>query len=240
MEGMTRELPKCLAVRFGGKTLLEHQLEALRANGVRDISIVRGYQAEKIGVPGAKYYLNDAYASNNIMVSLFYAEPELSGDVLVSYSDIWYGAEVVKALMRSRGDVRLAVDRDWRKTYEGRLGHPVGQAEVVAMDGQSRVTKIGKIAEAESVQAEFTGLMALSARGCEVLRDRYHEAKKRHGGGPFQRAARFENAYLTDLIQEVVDSGHEVRAVDVGNAWREIDTPEDFERAADFLQRRAR
>ena len=34
------------------------------------------------------YYINDNYLQNNILTSLFYAEKELSDDVIILYSDI--------------------------------------------------------------------------------------------------------------------------------------------------------
>lgn len=73
MQSFTDDKPKCL-LRFGDKTLLEGQLEAYRACGIEDISLVRGYQRDKINVPGLRYFENPQYADNNILVSLFCAE----------------------------------------------------------------------------------------------------------------------------------------------------------------------
>src|SRR5262245_978783 len=94
----THDRPKCL-LPVGGKTLLDHQLDSLRLCGVTDITIVKGYLAEKIDRPGTTTRLNDEYANNNILCSLFYAEDQLQGDVIVSYSDIFYGPRVVTELL---------------------------------------------------------------------------------------------------------------------------------------------
>ena len=44
---LTESLPKCM-IDFGGKTLIEWQIEALAANGIRDIAVVTGFHTEKV------------------------------------------------------------------------------------------------------------------------------------------------------------------------------------------------
>ena len=79
----TEELPKCM-LKFGGKTLLKRQIEALNANGITNISLIKGYKKEKINYPGIKYYVNDRFEHNNILNSLFYAEQEMDQEVIIS------------------------------------------------------------------------------------------------------------------------------------------------------------
>ena len=43
----TENLPKCM-LDFGGKTLLQRQLDAYKKNDINDISIVRGYKKKKL------------------------------------------------------------------------------------------------------------------------------------------------------------------------------------------------
>ena len=51
----TENLPKCM-LDFGGKTLLQRQLDAYKKCGVKDISLIRGYKKEKINYKGIKYF----------------------------------------------------------------------------------------------------------------------------------------------------------------------------------------
>ena len=81
----TDDRPKTL-VEVNGRSILERQVDAYRAAGVDEIYIVRGYMKEKIVVAGARYFDNDDFRSNNILVSLFYAEPAMAGGFLFSYS----------------------------------------------------------------------------------------------------------------------------------------------------------
>ena len=50
----TKNLPKCM-LDFGGKTLLQRQLDAYKKNGIKEISLIRGYKKEKINYKGIKY-----------------------------------------------------------------------------------------------------------------------------------------------------------------------------------------
>ena len=54
----TEELPKCM-LDFGGKTLLQRQLEAYEEAGIRDIYLIKGYKKNKINYKGIKYFTNN-------------------------------------------------------------------------------------------------------------------------------------------------------------------------------------
>ena len=58
-----------------------------------------------------------------------------------------------------------------------------------------------------------------------------HIRKKLYWNKPFQRAAIFQKAYLTDMIQELVDIGIKVHCVIIERGWKEIDTVEDYQKA---------
>lgn len=241
MKHMTESLPKCLAIRFGDKTLLQTQLEILRKCGISDIVVVRGYAGNKINFPKIRTAWNHDFENNNILGSLLSAPEELEGDVLVSYSDIWYEESVVKKLMRSDKDIAIGVDIDWKDYYEGRKEHPIEEAENVIFDSDNRVIKIGKIgASGVEVHGEFIGMMKLTSRGCALIKAHYERAKKIFEGKPYQRAKEFRIAYLTDLLQDMADLGVPIHCEIIGSKWKEIDTIEDFKNVVEWLNRSAK
>jgi choline kinase len=226
----TDDRPKCL-VEVNGRSILERQVDAYRAAGVDDIVIVRGYMREKIQVPGARYFENDEFSKNNILVSLFYAEPAMDDGFLFSYSDIVFRPEVVKRVIDTEGDYALVIDRRWHEAYVGRQHHPVEQGEVARVD-EDRVKLVGKkTMPPEQATGEFIGLARFSKRGVERMKARYHERKNSLSGKPYGRAPRFEVAYLTDLLNDLIESGEIMRPAFIDGGWREIDTVEDLERA---------
>jgi choline kinase len=226
----TNDRPKCL-LDIGGKTILQEALEALRDNGIERIAVVRGYRGDRINYPDIKYYENPDYDKTNLLKSLFCAEAEMDDDILVSYSDIIYSSDTVKKLIASREDISLTVDVGWAQTYDGRNQHPTSEAELVKVE-DGNVVKIGKgIIDPEEAHGEFIGLAKFTKSAAEDLKATYHRVLKTSPDMPFQRAASLEQAYIADILQELVDTGSVVKTVDINGGWIEIDTPQDLARA---------
>jgi len=226
----TDDRPKTL-VEINGRSILERQVDAYRAAGVAEINIVRGYMKEKIDVAGARTFDNDEFRSNNILTSLFYAEPAMAGGFLFSYSDIVFRPEVVRTVIETEGDYALVIDRRWHEAYVGRMNHPVEEGEVARVD-DGRVTLVGKkTMPPEEATGEFIGLARFSARAVERMRERFHARRRALAGQPYGRAPRCEVAYLTDLLNDLIESGEVMRPAFIDGGWREIDTVEDLERA---------
>ena len=227
----TEDIPKCM-IDFGGKTLLERQIEAYRNCGIDNISVVRGYKKNKINYKNLTYFENSNYTKNNILNSIFYGEKAINGNVIISYSDILFESNVVQRLLDSDHDISVVVDIDWRGYYVDRKDHPIEEAENVIFNSNNEVVKIGKIStEKMEVHGEFIGMMKLSNRGAEIFKQNFHRVKKLYWNRPFQRAKTFQNAYLTDLVQELVDIGIKIHCVIIERGWKEIDTVEDYQKA---------
>jgi choline kinase len=233
----TDEIPKCM-VRVGGRPILHRQVEALEAAGADDLVIVRGYLGERIAAPAPtrpRFVENPAWATNNILASLMYAETDFGGGFLFSYSDIVFAREHALRVAADTGAVALVIDRRWRDAYEGRELHPVSEAELARVeDGPDgpRVTRVGKkLVSSDEAAGEFIGLANFSAAGADALRDVWREAV---GGGldrPFGAAATLRNAYLSDALNAIAARGVRLVPVFIDGRWREIDTEEDLARA---------
>ena len=225
---LTNERPKCL-LEVGGKTILERALEALRANGIERIAVVRGYCSQLIDYPNISYYENPNYRENNILRSLFYAEREMDDDFIFSYSDIIFSSDIVTKLMNKTADIALTVDVNWKQRYQGRDLHPISEAELVKLEN-GQVVKIGKeVVRPDEAHGEFIGLAKFTKSGAESMRTAYHRIAEERPTAPFQHAASLEKAYMTDMIQELVDNGSLVQSSDIEGGWMEIDTPQDLE-----------
>jgi len=226
----TDDRPKCM-VPVGGRPILERQVAALGAHGIEDVVVVRGYLGDRITVPGLRFCENPEYQRNNILASLLYAAAELDDDFVFSYADIVFHPDVVGALATTPGPLALVIDRKWADAYEGRTEHPVSEAELALVEG-GRVRRVGKRAvPASQAAGEFIGLARFDAAIGRLLRDEYRRLA-RAGGGPFGNAPRLEVAYLTDMINHLIDArGVAVHPAWIDGQWREIDTTQDLERA---------
>ena len=231
LKGHTEHTPKCM-LDFGGKTLLERQLSSYKENEITDISLVRGYKKQKINYKNIKYFDNDDYENNNILNSIFYAEEVINGNIIISYSDILFEPFIVQRALDSDYDISVIVDIDWKDYYIDRKEHPLSEAENVIFNSNNEVVKIGKIAtEREEVHGEFIGMIKLNHRGSEIFKQHFNRVKKTFWNKPFQRAKIFQKAYLTDMIQELVDNNIKVHCVVIKRGWKEIDTVEDYRKA---------
>ncbi len=78
--------------------------------------------------------------------------------------------------------------------------------------------------------AEYAGLTLFSRDGWKTMLE---EAARRaeNGAGPFHEASSFLKAGLSDLVQELIDKGREVHAVEVNSGWIELHSFEDYKHA---------
>ena len=227
---LTEDKPKCM-LEIGGKTILQRQIETFHQCGIEDITVVRGYKKEKINYTGVKYVYNQNYRRNNMLESLMYARSDMDREFICSYSDILYDKGVLEKLLKSKADFAVVVDTDWMKHYKDRFQHPVEEAENVVVE-KARITKMGKTINANEAYGEFIGLAKFSNKGAEIWKKEYARVRKKQGiNSPFHEALSLEKAYLTDMLQELIDKGYKVESVDIKGGWMELDTIEDLQTA---------
>jgi choline kinase len=237
MGHLTDDGPKGL-LRIGHGTLLERTAEMLRDAGVYDIVVTRGYMADRVIVEDVTYVENVDWSNTEVLHSIFAAREHLQGDLLISYSDIVFTQEVLLTAITSLGEIRPVVDLDWRRAYEGRLWHPLAEADKVVLRRDGTIGQIGKLGiRHEDADGEFIGMLRLSGDGAARLIAAY-DASARSPDAPFKRAATFRRAYLTDLLQQMIDDGESLMPTVIRGGWREIDTQEDLERARRWLDAR--
>jgi L-glutamine-phosphate cytidylyltransferase len=246
----TEELPKCL-VQVGALPILGWQMKALAAVGVDEVVIIRGYRGDVLEA-GARalapagmqlrFVENHEWETNNILLSLACARAEMEGAAYMTYSDIIFTPPVTRALAAAGGRIDLVIDADFRDIYVGRDQHPLEEGEVSDLDERGMVKRVGKKSlPAVDAYGEFIGLLRADDEGMRVMARTLDAALARYAGRdgePYQRAARFRNAYLTDLIQEIIDGGYAVAPVTIHGQWREIDTGQDLERAVALVESR--
>lgn len=228
---LTDGLPKCM-LKLGDKRVLDWILDSLSGSGIRDVVFIGGYEIRKVRdrYPHLRFCHNTDWPNNNILTSLFCAQGEMDRPFVASYSDIVYRGDVVATLMQSEADICLAVDTDWRRRYVGRVLHPESEAEKVTVEND-RVVRVGKHLDPDEAWGEFIGLAKFSERGAAVIRTVYNETVDRYQDRPFHQATSIQKAYLTDMIQELIDRGYAVHKTEIKGGWMELDTDEDLRKA---------
>jgi choline kinase len=89
---LTAEKPKCL-LRVGTGSLLDHQLDALRVNGVESVVVVAGYCAEAVEAElagRASLLLNPRHAETNSLYSLWLARQHAQDGFVLLNADVLF------------------------------------------------------------------------------------------------------------------------------------------------------
>ncbi len=227
----TRDLPKCM-LNFNGKTLLQRQIDVLRNVGINDIVVVRGYMAEKITIPGVKYYLSTEYYKSNMVETLFCAEEELSGNVLVCYGDIIYEESVLRKVLRSVADVGVVVDEDYWDYWCARLDTPSCDTESLVVKDEKIVDLGNPNCPLSDASCRYVGMIRFSQKGIDQLKKAYHKNRDLyyHSDSPWKRSKSFRKAYMTCMLQELIDEGYDVNPIVIRRGWLEFDNVDDYER----------
>lgn len=234
----TQDLPKGM-LSFMGKTVIERQIEMYRKSGINDIIVIRGFAADKIKYEGIKYYMNEDYANTNMVESLMCAKEEFNDDIIVSYSDILFEERLLKGMMASKADFACGVDDNWKEYWQMRYGRVDFDTESLAIDEKDNITELGlENPDLDAISARYIGLLKFSRTGLEYIQKIMNEAYKLPSDQPWQQSGKVvKKAYMTDLLNAIIESGKDVKAVHFKNGWIEFDTNEDYETALEWADR---
>ena len=235
MRPLTDHLPKCM-VSFRGKPIIHHIIETMRACGISDIAVVSGFAAEKIAIDDeVLFYRNDRYRCTNMVHSLFCAEETMDDDLVISYADIVYTGEVLRALLGSDAPISVVIELEWERLWRMRMENPLEDAETLKVDGTGHITELGKKARScADIEGQYTGLFKISRHAIERVKGFYRSLDR----GDTYDGQTFENMYMTSLLQRIIDDLMPLRAVPIRGGWLEIDSLADLEACekADLLR----
>jgi choline kinase len=221
---MVDDKPKCL-IDFGGRTLLDRQLDTLESNGVEQAVVVTGFHDELVneaiarrsGGPRIRTVYNPFYKVADNLGSLFMARDELNGDCLVWNGDTLVSDSLMaKVVGNARPGICVTIDR--------KDGYDDDDMKVV-VDDDGRLRAIGKRLSA-GVNGESIGLLAFREGGAE----RFREAIERD-----IRTPEGTTIWYLRVIHHLAEQS-EVWTLDIeGEEWGEVDFPPDVERARQLV-----
>ncbi len=226
---LTKDKPKAL-LDISGKPLLYKQIDTLNEIGIKDITVVRGFEKEMINASNLKYVDNNEYATTQEVFSLYKGIKTVKGKTLVSYGDILYKKYIPSMLLETQGDFVVAVDADWKSSRnQGR-----NYADFVSCDHPHRknvldqnvmMTRMGTSVRKKDICGEWIGLLCLSAGGVNILQQLLTELS---GHGEFKQMR------MADLFNEIIDRGHKIRVHYIHSHWLDVDDIKDLTIASGF------
>lgn len=211
----TSNLPKCL-LDIGGKTILEHQVEALFSVGVAPVTVVIGYLGGKVReVLGerVRYIENSRFEDTSSMYSLWLAREVAEEGFLVLNSDVLFHIGILRLLLESPHPDALAVD----------LNSTLAEEEMKVRVRNGRVWALGK--ELRDGDAENLGIAKFSAVGSRMLFAKIGEILDQN----------LWNVMVPYAVNAIAPE-YPLAAVAVRDLpWIEIDFPEDYLRAREVI-----
>jgi choline kinase len=217
--------PKCL-IEFGGRTLLDRQLDTLAAHGIAEAVVVTGFHddlvnaaiARRSGGPKVRTIYNPFFKVADNLGSLFIAREELTGDCLVWNGDTLVSHRLMGQVAgNDRAGICVTIDR--KDSYDE-------DDMKVVVDPDGRLRAIGKRIS-QGVNGESIGLLAFRSGGAE----RFREAIERD-----IRTPEGTTIWYLRVIHHLAERS-EVWTFDIeGEEWGEVDFPEDVERARQLVE----
>ncbi len=236
---LTNNTPKCLVNLFG-KSLLQWQIETFRSCQIDDISVVTGYRSELINLPRLKIFQNKKFETTNMVESLFCASQELSEQTIVSYGDIIFEKKVLDKLIQSKADFSVIVDKNWKRYWEIRFDNPLNDAESLKIDTDDNITSIGKKTQKiDEIEGQYIGLMKFQNTGLEKIKKFYEKIKSQstNNSNPINPLVSFQQLFMTDFLQGLINDGCKLKAVEIENGWLELDTINDYNKYTELYSK---
>lgn len=222
---LTADTPKCL-LRVGERSILEWEIEALLAAGIRSCTVVVGFRADKIVRALARFrhsgsrirtLFNPAFDAADNLISCWAARSEMNSDFLLLNGDTLFEPLVVERVLSS-DPAPITVAVRTKRHYDA------DDMKVSSTHGVLR--RIGKELSHEETDAESIGMLLFRQQGPRLFREALEELAQ----GP--RATR--QWYLSVIDQLAQMSIVRTQPVD-GLRWAEIDFPGDLKVAAQIV-----
>lgn len=217
MNELTQDRPKCM-VEFKNRPLIDWQTEALVKSGISEIAVVAGYKKEKISNKRIlKFFENQEWQNTNMVSSLFCADEWLEKNkCVISYSDIFYTAEIVEELLKSDAEISITYDKNFAELWSGRFVDPLSDLESFRIDQEGFLLEIGSKAKSlEEIQGQYMGLLKFTPAGWQLAKNilKNYDIKKLD---------------CTSALQVLISNGVKIKAVGINDMWGEIDNSNDL------------
>jgi len=246
LKDLLKEKPLCM-LELGGKTLLERQADLVRFCGVEALTVIGGYQHDKIQASGCKLLYNPEFRQGGCAQSIMLAQEALQGETLLLYSDILFDRHVLEQLLESPHPLTLVVDRAFRsqphreKALDGVVVEESSpQAErTIHWTPFKPIRTIGRKIGPQQATHEFIGMAFLRASGAQALVSAWKRAQREFPNRPFYEANNVQQADLTDLIRFLLEDGFPVMGMEIEQGWSELHSLGDVKRVDQDLKQAA-
>lgn len=219
---LTENTPKCL-LPVAGKPVIAWQIDALLANGIKEIVIVSGFQIGKVEALIAKRYhdysnirilFNPFYEVADNLASCWIARDEMRAGFLLLNGDTLLGDHLLPGLLHEQ-EAPITLCVDFKTEFDD-------DDMKVQLDAQGRVKQVSKKLSAGETDAESIGLIRFSKEGARLFREAVEQALRES-----EKLGSWYLAIISALAGQGMVNSHSV----AGSRWCEIDFIQDLQKA---------
>ncbi|MCP4046158.1 MAG: phosphocholine cytidylyltransferase family protein [Gammaproteobacteria bacterium] len=214
---LTANTPKC-CLMLAGKTLLEHQLESLAANGIDEIVVVTGFGHRMVdqvvnktrGISVRTLY-NPFYALSDNLGTAWVARHEMKGPFLLVNGDTLFEASTLSYLLSGEHSFPITLATDHKGEYDD-------DDMKIITDGR-QLKRVGKKLNMESVNGESIGMMVFNQKGAEAFVNKVETLMAGTGG--------LVRWYLSAIDELAMAGLVGINSIN-GSGWCEVDDHADL------------
>ncbi len=171
LDELTVDRPKAM-IPVAGTPAIEKMLQSMRAEGVKDISIVRGYKPEALAPEGANFFDNPDWEENGELGSLASARDALKGETVIAYGDVIFKRYILHLLLSADAPVTMVVDGSRSFLGSGRSVDRVkvsGPAPSTYDESENWLEAMAGDLPDEETHGEWIGMLRVRGEGAELL-----------------------------------------------------------------------
>lgn len=220
LDSLTVDRPKCM-IPVGGEPVISRMVRHLRACGVRDIHVVRGYRGEAITLQGVTFETNERFEETGELRSLACARAAIADDVVVVYGDLLVKRYVLHELLASASEIVIVVDLSRDFLGRGRVADRVRLAGPRAPrydESPRRLVAMSEQLEDAETDGQWIGLMRARGPGAVRLAACLDAVLGEAGG---------EKLAMSAVIMRLIETGSTVDVLTIQNDWSDVDEVED-------------
>ena len=217
---LTANTPKCCVV-LNGKTLLEHQVESLAANGIAEIVVVTGFGHRVVNdiVAGIRdvsirTLYNPFYALSDNLGTSWVARNEMKTPFLLVNGDTLFEPATLARLLSINGSYPITLATDCKAQYDA-------DDMKISANGE-RLERVGKQLEPEIVNGESIGMMVFDQAGADAFVAKVETLMAGTDG--------LVRWYLSAIDELAAEELVGIRSIN-GTGWCEVDDLADFAHA---------
>lgn len=225
---MTRTRPKAM-VPINGQPLLHRLVSQFRAQGLKDVVVIRGFARDQVNAPDVHFVDNEEFAGTGELLSLSKAAMQLEGSVVISFGDILFRKYILQNLLADPGDIVIAVDGAWqqRRRPDNYIDYVTASHPYSLKYGEeeAELRDMGPHLAPDKIHGEWIGLVKASPKGAARIRSTLDALGQR---------ADFRKLRFDDLFRHLVAGGQSIRVLYIAGHWLDVDSLEDLAAANAF------